>query len=152
MEESLFIFAKGHLMNTEIKHNSVLRLLIVASVISTLIHNIDNYIRFEQYPQPDWITPAGIFRSWTIWTIFGIAGFLLYKNQRFWLSYICLMIYAACGLSSLGHYLYGSMHDFSFFMHIFILADGIAGFAIVGFILWSALFLQKRLRNSSARI
>src|SRR5262245_34458819 len=139
-------------METEIKHTSLLKILILASLFSTLIHNIDNYIHFDQYPQPSWITPGGIFRSWILWTIFGVAGYLLYDNKRFWLSYICLLIYSTCGLSSLVHYLYGSMDEFSSFMHVFILTDGITGAAILGFTLWSGLFFQKRLRNSPTRV
>jgi len=134
-------------MNTDIQRNFLLKILIVASMISTLIHNIDNYLRFDMYPQPDWITPSGVFRSWIIWTIFGIAGYFLYKNQRAWLSYLCLLIYSACGLSTLVHYLYGSMHEFSFFMHVFILSDGLTGFAILGFTLWSGLVWQKHIRT-----
>lgn len=139
-------------MNTEIQHKSLLKIFLVVSMVSTLIHNVDNYLRFDLYPQPDWITPGGIFRSWLLWTSLGIAGYLLYKNQRFWLSYICLIIYSTCGLSSLAHYLYGNMDEFSFFMHFFILADGLTGSAVLGFTLWSSLFLQGRLRNSITRV
>jgi hypothetical protein len=134
-------------MNFDIQRTSLLKILILASVISTLIHNVDNYLRFDLYPQPAWITPTGIVRSWVTWTIFGIAGYLLYKNQRFWLSYLCLLIYSICGLSSLAHYLYGSMHEFSSFMHVFILTDGLTGLGILGFTLWSGLVLQKHVRN-----
>lgn len=130
-------------MSSDIKRNSLLKIFILASVISTLIHNVDNYLRFDMYPQPSWITPAGIFRSWIIWTIFGIAGYFLYKNQRFLLAYICLIIYSTCGLSSLGHYLYGHLDEFSPFMHLFILTDGLTGLGILGFTLWSSLFLQN---------
>lgn len=135
-------------MQTETKHNSLLKILILVSLFSTLIHNIDNYIHFDHYPQPGWVTPGGIFRSWILWTIFGVAGYLLYNNKRFWLSYICLMIYSTCGLSSLVHYLYGSMDEFSFFMHTFIVTDGFAGAAILGFTLWSSTLWKEGLRNS----
>src|SRR5262245_29054182 len=139
-------------MNTETKCTSLLIILILASLLSTLIHNIDNYIHFDHYPQPSWITPWGVFRSWILWTIFGVAGYLLYKRQRFWSAHICLIIYSTCGLSSLVHYLYGSMDKFSFFMHVFILTDGLAGAAILGFTLWSGLLLKERLPNSPARV
>lgn len=135
-------------MNTEINHNSILKILILVCLFSTLIHNIDNYVHFDQYPQPGWITPGGIIRSWSLWTISGVAGYLLYKDQRFWLCYICLLIYSTCGLSSLVHYLYGSLDEFSFFMHLFILTDGFAGAAILGFTLWSGLILKEGFRSA----
>lgn len=153
MEDWLHLFiAKDQRMNSEIKHNDLLKIFIAVSVISTFIHNVDNYLRFDQYPQPSWITPGGIVRSWVTWTIFGIAGYWLYKNQRFWLSYICLVIYSSCGLSSLAHYLYGSIDKFSFGMHFFILTDGLSGLAVLGFMLWSSLFLQEHFRNSPTRV
>ena len=135
-------------MNSEINRNYLLKIFLITSIISTFIHNVDNYLRFELYPQPNWITPDGVIRSWIIWTIFGLAGYWLYKNQLFLLSYICLIIYSSCGLSSLAHYLYGGMHEFSPIMHFFILTDGLLGLAVLGFVIWSSLFLQKQSRNS----
>lgn len=132
-------------MNTRIRHEYVLGMLVLVSVLSTFMHNVDNYVHFEHYPQPDWITPFGIIRSWIIWTTFGMAGYLLYRNRRFWPSYFCLIIYSTCGLSSLVHYLYGSLDDFSMFMHSLILADGVAGLAVLGFTLWSGLFLKAHI-------
>jgi hypothetical protein len=139
-------------MNSEIKRNYLLKILLVASVISTFVHNVDNYLHFDLYPQPSWITQGGVIRSWIIWTIFGFAGYWLYKNQRFWLSYICLIIYSACGLSSLAHYLYGRLDEFSSMMHFFILTDGLTGLAVLGFTIWSGLFLQARSGNSHVRV
>ena len=139
-------------MNSEIKHSQLLKILVIASVISTLIHNVDNYLRFDLYPQPSWITLGGIPRSWILWTIVGVIGYFLYKNRRFWLSYLCLIIYSFCGLSSLGHYLYGSKDEFSFFMHVFILTDGLTGSAILAFTLRSALFRKAHFRNSLSNV
>ena len=139
-------------MNSEVKRNYLLKIFLVASVISTFIHNVDNYLRFDLYPQPSWITPGGVIRSWIIWTIFGFAGYGLYKNQRFWLSYICLIIYSSCGLSSLAHYLYGGRSEFSSIMHIFILTDGLTGLAVLGFTILSSLFLREQSRNSRVSV
>ena len=134
-------------MNSEIKRCLLLRLLLIASIVSTAIHFTDNYLHFEQYPQPDWITTSSVYRSWIIWTVIGIAGYWLYKNQWFWLSYICLVVYSFCGLVSLAHYRYGAMTEFSPKMHFFIVTDGLAGFAILGFTLWSSLILQEQFKN-----
>ena len=130
-------------MNLENSRQPMLKILLLISVVITAVHFTDNFIYFEHYPQPDWITRPGVYRSWIIWTVFGIAGYWLYKNQRFWLSYLCLAIYSTCGLSSLGHYFFGAMHEFSAKMHLFILADGLAGLAILGFTMWSALMKRE---------
>lgn len=139
-------------MNSKIKPDYLLKIFIAISIIATFIHNVDNYVRFDHYPQPDWITPFGIIRSWIVWTIFGIAGYWLYKNQQFGLAYLCLIVYSSCGLSSLGHYLYGRADEFSATMHFFILADGLAGFAVLGFALWSGLILRERFRKQPAEL
>ena len=139
-------------MNSEIKRQNLLKILLIASIVSTAIHFTDNYLYIEHYPQPDWITPASIVRSWIIWTVIGIAGYWLYKNQRFWLSYPCLAYYSFCGLSSLAHYLFGSMAEFSAKMHLFIATDALTGLAILVFTLWSGLILREQFRNTGTTV
>lgn len=133
-------------MKTDPKHRPLLTIL-VASLASTAFHFTDNYLYFDHYPQPEWITPFGIIRSWFIWTAFGIAGYWLYKNQRFWLAYICLVIYATCGISSIAHYFYGALPEFSPKMHLLILTDGVTGASILGFVLWSGWMPKESLGN-----
>lgn len=135
-------------MNTEIKRQYLLKILLIVSIVSTAIHFTDNYLYIDQYPQPDWITASSVYRSWIIWTVIAIAGYWFYKNRRFWLSYICLAIYSSCGLSSLAHYLFGPMSEFSPKMHFFIATDALAGLAILVFTLWSSLILREQLRDS----
>ena len=124
-------------MVSETQPTRILKGLLAFSVIATLIHFTDNYFYFEHYPQPDWITQFGVIRSWLLWTAVGILGYWLYKKQWFLLAHLCLSVYAFCGLSSLGHYLYGSMSEFSPKMHLLILSDGLAGAGIFTFVLWS---------------
>ena len=139
-------------MNLWFRRHDLLKILVIASMVSTAIHFVDNYLYFEHYPQPEWITPPGIYRSWILWTAFGIAGYWLYKTQRFWPSYLCLAIYSTCGISSLAHYLYGAMHEFSAKMHFFILTDALTGLAILAFTLWSSLILQEQFKNSRTSV
>ena len=138
-------------MNSE-ANRQLLKLILIACVISTAIHFIDNYVYIEQYPQPDWITPASIYISWSVWTAIGIAGYWLYKNQKFWLAYLCLVLYSFCGLDSLGHYLYGVMTEFSLKMHLFIVTDGLAGLSVLGFTLWSSLILREPFTTSDVEV
>lgn len=137
-------------VNFEIKRYLVLKLLIIACIISTAIHFTDNYLYIEKYPQPDWITASSIYISWVIWTAIGVTGYRLYKSGKFSLAYLFLVIYSFCGLGSLGHYLYGAMSEFSMKMHLFIITDGLTGLAILGFTLWSALILKEQFRESGS--
>lgn len=139
-------------MNPEVKRQLLLKIFLVVCIVSTAIHFTDNYLYIEQYPEPDWITPPSVYISWLIWTAIGIAGYWLYKSQKFWFAYLCLVLYSFCGLDSLGHYLYGAMSDFSPKMHFFITTDGLAGSAILGFTLWSSLILREQFRENGTSV
>lgn len=137
-------------MKLESKHQSFLKVLLIASIIATGIHFTDNYRFIEQYPQPVWITAASIYQSWLLLTVVGIAGYWLYKFDKFWRAYGCLILYSVTGLASPGHYFYGSLSEFSLKMHLLIWADGLTGLAVLGFTFWSALILkewQRKLRS-----
>ncbi|MBW4612108.1 MAG: hypothetical protein KME21_02285 [Desmonostoc vinosum HA7617-LM4] len=130
-------------MNINVKRQSLLQFLLIVSIIATSIHYTDNFLFINSYPEPNWITPPSIYISWIVMTTVGIVGYLLYGNRKYWLAYMCLAIYSLTGLSSLGHYLYGSMSQFSLRMHLFICTDGITGLAVLGFTLWSGLILRE---------
>lgn len=125
-------------MTFEVKRQ-LLKILLIACIVSTAIHFADNYLYIENYPQPEWISAHSIYISWLIWTVIGITGYWLYCSQKYWLAYLCLIIYSFCGIDSLGHYLYGAMSDFSIKMHVLILTDGLTGLAVLGFTFWSGL-------------
>jgi hypothetical protein len=130
-------------MDREAQRQVLLKLILIVSIISTAIHFTDNYRFIDLYPQPSWITAPSIYQSWIILTGIGIAGYWLYKFRKFWLAYVCLITYSLTGLASPGHYLYGSLSQFSLKMHLFIWTDGLAGLAVVGFVLWSSLLLKE---------
>ncbi len=127
----------------ESKHQSLLKVILIASIITTGIHFTDNYLFIEQYPQPVWITAPSIYQSWLLLTVIGIAGYWLYKFNKFWLAYGCLILHSITGLASPGHYLYGSLSRFSLKMHLLIWADGLAGLVVLGFACWSILVLKE---------
>ena len=131
-------------MNTEVKRQLLLKIFLIACIVSTAIHFTDNYLYIEQYPQPDWITPSSVWMSWVVWTLIGLTGYWLYQSKKFWLAYLCLTVYSVCGLDSLGHYLYGPMSNFSVKMHFFIVTDGLTGLAVLGFTLWSGLIIKEQ--------
>ena len=130
-------------MNFEAKYQSLLKNLLIASIISTGIHFTDNYLFIEEYPQPAWITAPSIYQSWLILTAVGVTGYWLYRYRKFWFACICLFIYSVTGLASLGHYFYRPLFQFSLKMHIFIWTDGLTGLAVLGFAFWSGLVLKE---------
>jgi hypothetical protein len=130
-------------MNVKANRQFFLKLILLISIVSTAIHFADNYWFIDRYPQPSWITAPSIYQSWIILTAIGIVGYWLYKFKKFWLAYLCLIIYSLTGLASPGHYLYGSLSQFSPKMHLFIWTDGLAGLAVLGFVFWSLLRLRE---------
>jgi hypothetical protein len=115
---------------------------LIASVVSTAIHYLDNAIYIDHYPQPDWINPELVYIVWSLLTLIGIAGYLFFKEGRYLSSGLYLLVYSYTGLSSLGHYLYGSLHDFSAKMHLLIAADALTG-ALVAVIAVRLLLLSR---------
>ena len=104
----------------------VLRALI-GSILITALHYTDNYLFIDDYPQPEWIKAETIYVVWVLLTLIGIAGYLLYRAGRPNLGAAYLLLYSYTGLSSLGHYFFGSFDSFSLKMHALVWADGIAG-------------------------
>ncbi len=126
-------------------------LVVLAGVLLTSFHYTDNYVSIETYPQPDWITGAVILVGWPVLTAFGVGGYLLYRSGRFAAAQACLLVYSYTGLSSLGHYLYGSLSEFSAKQHVLILSDGVTGVAVLAFVVWSILLRGNRIRQPSER-
>jgi len=136
-------------MNLPRNHQSLLLCLLIASIISTGIHFTDNFLFYQKYPQPEWITLDSIYISWVILTLVGIVGYWLYRVGNLGVAYVCLSMYSLTGLSSLGHYLYGAMSKFSVKMHLFIWTDALTGMALLGFVFWSGLLLKEWSRKST---
>jgi len=137
-------------MQLTTNRSSLLKWLLLASLISTAIHFTDNYFFIDHYPQPDWITAPSIYQSWLVLTAIGAVGYWLYQAQRFWLAYPCLAIYSLTGLASPAHYLYGPLSQFSPKMHLFIWTDALTCLAVLGFVFWSMLIRQEWRKTPSA--
>ncbi len=109
---------------------ATVRRVLVASVAITALHYSHNYIEIDRYPQPDWVHRETIYIAWFLLTLAGIAGYLLYRDGRNFAAGLYLLMYSYTGISSLGHYPYGSPGDFTTVMHLFIWTDALAGAAV----------------------
>ena len=115
----------------------VVRFVVAASIVVTAFHFTDNAVSIEDYPQPDWITEAVVWIAWPLFSAVGVAGYLLYRDGKFPLASWILLAYAFAGISSLGHFLSGSPDEFTTRGVVSILADGLAGVAVLTVALWS---------------
>lgn len=98
-----------------------------ASIVITALHYADNYLFLHEYPGPDWVHHETIYIAWSLLTLVGVAGYLLYKEGRSVAAGLYLLVYSFTGLSSLGHYLHGGLDEFSPKMHLFVWTDALAG-------------------------
>ena len=126
------------------RHVKALSRVLVAGAVLTTVHYTDNYLYFDEYPQPASLRRWQVYAGWLLLTAVGVAGYRLYRRGLVAAAYVCLVVYSYTGLSSLGHYLYGALGEFSAKQHVFILVDGAAGASVVAFVLWSAFTLRRR--------
>ncbi len=113
-----------------------MRLVVVTSILVTALHYTHNYLAIDEYPQPEWIHRETIYVAWSLLTLVGIAGYMLFREGRQVAAGLYLVVYSYTGTSSLGHYLYGDAADFSTTMHLFIWTDAIVGSLVLGCALW----------------
>lgn len=121
---------------------STVRAAVIASVVVTALHYTDNYISIEDYPQPDWIHRETILIAWSLLTLIGIGGYMMFRDGRSLSAGLYLLVYSYTGLSSLGHYPYGSAGEFSAKMHVFIWTDALVGALVAICAVW--ILLSRR--------
>jgi hypothetical protein len=121
----------------------ILLSIVVFNLISTWLHYTDNAIYVDRYPEPAWFNTIGVFFTVAIMTPIGILGYWLYRQNRFWLSYMVLGIYSITSISSPGHYLFPGVMAMTTKMHALIWLDAFAGSLLIGFILWSSAIVQE---------
>jgi hypothetical protein len=114
-----------------------LGVILCFSILSTGAHYAHNFVRMDDYPGGGPAVKVAILLSWPLLTAIAIYGYRLYAAGRFREAHICLLLYAPLGLVTPAHFLYGEP-DIPAFFYATIFTDGIAGLAVVGFVVWSA--------------
>ena len=122
----------------------VVRLVLGAAIASTLVHYTDNFVNIDDYPQPHWINHAVIPSAWVILTAVGLAGYALFRRGSYTAAGLCFLVYSYTGLSSLAHYSFGPMSEFTTKMHAGIWLDGATGAAVLVVALWLLIGGRRR--------
>ena len=107
---------------------------------STAAHFTHNFVAIDSYPDgfvSGEVVQIAILVSWPLLTAVGLYGYSLYARGAYSPAHACLLAYSFLGLSTLGHFLYGTP-DIPAFWFATIFTDGLAGAAIVAFTAWSA--------------
>ncbi len=114
-----------------------LAVILSFSIVSTGAHYAHNFVRMDDYPGGGAGVKVAILLSWPLLTAIAVYGYRLYAAGRFREAHICLLLYAPLGLVTPAHFLYGEP-DIPAFFYATIFTDGIAGLAVVAFVVWSA--------------
>ena len=122
------------------------RWVIGAAIVSTIVHYTDNFVHIDDYPQPGWINHAVIPTAWLALTAIGLAGYAFFRRGRYGIAGACLVVYSYTGLSSLAHYSFGPLSEFSPAMHAGILLDGATGAAVLAVAVWTLVAAARRKR------
>src|SRR5687767_7105558 len=83
----------------------VLFCLLLVYGAASLVHFTHNAEFLADYPNlPASWSPANVYLAWTAMTIVGVLGWLLISRGFFFTGLSVVIVYAALGLESLGHY------------------------------------------------
>ena len=88
--------------------------------------------------------------AWFVFTAFGIAGFLLFRDGRARAAALCLAVYSGSGLVGLGHYTVAGATDMPWWRQAHIVADILCGIAVLAFALYAS--SASRAASTSASV
>ena len=116
----------------------VARAILVFGTVSTALHYTHNFVRVEDYPGGGaTAVRVGIVVLWPLLTAVGWHGYGLYRQGRHHAAHVCLALWSFLGISTLGHFLYGTP-DIPPLFYATIFTDGLSGLAMLGFVVASA--------------
>lgn len=122
----------------------VLGWLLGVAVLVSVVHYVDNYVNYDDYPVPadDSSLPvpsAGLVAfGWFLFTAFGAVGLLLWFRRHITSAAIALTGYSLSGLIGIAHYTIPGATDMVWWRQLHVLADIACGVAILFFALWTA--------------
>ncbi len=119
--------------------------IVLAAMAVSVVHYLDNYTLYEEYPQTDTLPnpSAGLIGfAWFFFTAFGLAGLYFLRRGNPIAAGISLAAYSGSGLVGILHYVAGGTGGFPWWRHAHISADILLGFAVLA----CALYLVRRPR------
>jgi hypothetical protein len=118
-----------------------LPLLLIANLVASALHFGDNMLRFDDYPEPSWITgPHVVDALWLVMTPLLAVGWWLARGGMRRASVGVLRLYGVLSMFVLGHYFYASPSELPFRINVLIGIEATAA----GLLLLFAPFLVTR--------
>ncbi len=117
------------------------KLLIAAGVLASAAHFADNALAIERYPEPGWITPAGVVAAWCVIT--AIAAFALVRRAADAPFFAAAALYALILLSGLLHYAFGAPMHMALRTNVTVVAEAVVGIALASVLLRERLLRRR---------
>jgi hypothetical protein len=126
------------------KATRILLVLLGLGFVVSVVHYTDNYVNYDDYPQPGddaLLAPSRtvVGLAWFVFTASGILGLWLWFRGRTTAAALALTGYSVSGLIGFGHYTVSGAFDMVWWRQTHVVADIACGIAILGFALWAAL-------------
>ena len=118
----------------------VLTPLFATAVAVSVVHYADNVVNYADYPSDGPIPDPGagvILAAWLVFTVVGVAGYVLYRRGHEHRGALLLALYSGSGLIGLGHYSVPGAWDMPWWRHAHVVADILCGVAILAWALWA---------------
>jgi hypothetical protein len=117
------------------KTGRALLALLLLNVFASVVHYIDNVLRWSAYPEPTWLTAPRTDAFWFVMTPVAALTYLLYRRgSRAWTT--AAYVYAWMGSLTLGHYLYAPPWRMTLAINANVLFEGLAA-------VWLAVFAWR---------
>lgn len=122
----------------------VLCWLLGISVVVSVVHYVDNYVNYDDFPVPaaDATIPAPsatlVAVGWFVFTALGGIGLLLWFRRHITTAAIFLTGYSVSGLVGIAHYTVPGATDMIWWRQAHVVTDIVCGAAVLGFSLWAA--------------
>jgi len=117
--------------------------LLVVAVAVSVVHYTDNYVNYDDYPQPgsdDVPAPSRtvVGLSWFVFTASGAVGVAMWLRRRITAAAVGLTGYSVSGLIGIGHYTVPGAVDMVWWRQLHVVTDIACGVAVLVFAVWAA--------------
>lgn len=115
--------------------------LMLAFAVASLIHFIHNAEFITEYPglPKNWTT-NGVYRAWLAMTLLGCLAWWLTQTKLKALGLLLVMLYAMCGMDSLGHYWVAPFSSHQSMMNLTIFLEVFCAFVLL---IYAGIHLRK---------
>ena len=131
-------------MSTFDRATRVLLWLLGVAFVVSVVHYVDNFVNYTDYPQPDpgaLLAPTAVVIavSWFVFTAAGLCGLWLWFRRSIVGAALAFASYSTSGLIGIGHYTVPEAAGMPWWRHTHVVVDILCGIAVLGFAVWAIL-------------